>query len=51
MQVYGWQAASALTVSRYSTARSGLKNAALMARSISALGKPMLSILETAASR
>jgi hypothetical protein len=40
-----------LTLSRYSTARSGLKNAALIARSISALGKPILSIFETAASR
>lgn len=33
-----------LTVKRYSIARSGLKKAALMARLISSLGKPMLSI-------
>ena len=37
------------TLRRYSTARSGLKNAALMARSISARGKPMLSMFATAA--
>ncbi len=40
-----------LTLRRYSTARSGLKKAALIARSISALGKPMLSMFWTAASR
>lgn len=33
-----------LTLSRYSIARSGLKKAALMARVISSLAKPMLSI-------
>ena len=36
---------------RYSTARSGLKNAALIARSISALAKPMLSIFAITSSR
>lgn len=40
-----------ITLMRYSTARPGLKKAALIARSISALGKPMLSMLATAASR
>jgi hypothetical protein len=40
-----------LTVNRYSTARSGLKKAARIARSMSALGKPMLSMLAIAASR
>jgi len=40
---------SGIPVKRYSTARSGLKNAALMARSISALWKPMLSMLAIAA--
>lgn len=40
-----------LTVKRYSTARSGLKKAARMARSMSALAKPMLSMLAIAASR
>lgn len=39
------------TFKRYSTARSGLKNAALIARSISALGNPILSIFATAAAR
>lgn len=36
---------------RYSTARSGLKKAARIAASISALAKPMLSMLAMAASR
>lgn len=40
-----------LTVKRYSTARSGLKKAARMARSISARGNPMASMLAMAASR
>lgn len=40
-----------LTLRRYSTARSGLKKAARMARSISARAKPMLSMLAMAASR
>ena len=40
-----------LTFSRYSTARSGLKKAALIAASISVLAKPMLSILAIAALR
>ena len=40
-----------LTFKRYSTARSGLKKAARMARSISARAKPMLSMLAMAASR
>lgn len=39
------------TVSRYSTARSGLLKAALIARSISALGNPMFSIFAIASSR
>lgn len=39
------------TFNKYSTARSGLKNAARMAASISALAKPMLSMLAIAASR
>ena len=39
-----------LAFKRYSTARSGLKNAALIARSISALGKPMLSMFAIASS-
>lgn len=39
------------TLRRYSTARSGLKKAALIARSISGLGNPILSMLATAASR
>ena len=39
------------TVKRYSTARSGLKYAARIAASISALAKPMLSMLAIAASR
>ena len=39
------------TFKRYSTARSGLKKAALMARSISALGNPILSIFAIASSR
>lgn len=43
--------AACLTVKRYSTARSGLKKAARMARSISARGKPMASMLAMAASR
>ena len=43
--------AGCLTVRRYSTARSGLKKAARMARSISARAKPMLSMLAMAASR
>lgn len=40
-----------LTFRRYSTARSGLKNAARIARSISARGNPMLSMFWMAASR
>ena len=40
-----------LTVSKYSTARSGLLNAALIARSISVRGKPILSIFAMAAVR
>ena len=40
-----------LTFRRYSTARSGLKNAALIARSISARGNPILSIFAMASSR
>ena len=47
----GFSANQGLTFRRYSTARSGLKNAALIARSISALGKPMLSIFAIASSR
>lgn len=43
--------AACLTVKRYSTARSGLKKAARMARSISPRGKPMASMLAMAASR
>ncbi len=39
------------TFSRYSTARSGLLKAALIARSISALGNPMPSIFAIASSR
>ena len=39
------------TFNRYSTARSGLKKAARIARSISALGNPILSILAIASSR
>ena len=39
------------TVSKYSTARSGLLNAALIARSISVLSNPILSILAIAAER
>ncbi len=38
------------TFKRYSTARSGLKKAALIARSMSALGNPILSMFATAAS-
>ena len=45
----GAMAECELTLRRYSTARSGLKNAALMARSMSTLGKPMLSMFATAA--
>lgn len=40
-----------LTLKRYSTARSGLKNAARIARSISARSKPMLSMFSIAAAR
>ncbi len=40
-----------LTFRRYSTARSGLKKAALIARSMSARGNPILSIFAIAASR
>jgi hypothetical protein len=40
-----------LTVKRYSTARSGLLNAARIARSICALSKPMLSMSAIAAFR
>ena len=47
----GYSTIMGLTFKRYSTARSGLKNAALIARSISALGKPMLSISAIASSR
>ena len=47
----GFSSIISLAVSRYSTARSGLLNAALIARSISVLGNPMLSILEIAAAR
>jgi hypothetical protein len=39
------------TLSRYSTARSGLKNAALIAASMSVRAKPMLSMLAIAALR
>lgn len=39
------------TFSRYSTARSGLLKAALIARSISVLGNPMPSIFAMASSR
>lgn len=46
----GFPAIRGLAFRRYSTARSGLKKAALIARSISALGKPMLSIFATASS-
>jgi hypothetical protein len=42
---------SPLTFRRYSTARSGLKKAALIARSISGRGKPMLSMFAIAESR
>ena len=45
------KSAGGLTVRRYSTARSGLKKAARMAASMSALAKPMLSMLAMAASR
>jgi hypothetical protein len=49
--VWVGRGAAGLTVRRYSTARSGLKKAARMARSMSALAKPMLSMLAMAASR
>lgn len=42
---------SALTVRRYSTARSGLLKAARIARSISTRGKPIVSIFAIAAFR
>jgi hypothetical protein len=50
-QVNHGKRAACLTVKRYSTARSGLKKAARIARSISARGKPMASMLAMAASR